>query len=87
MYLEPLYLAMIFSVIATIFTMLVTLVYVMASQLERLQRAAILLYLAGYWKAEGVSAYEANLLWVALRDAAGLKPGTATSLGIGDPKA
>lgn len=58
-----------------------------ATRLQRLQVLCINLYLAGYWKAEGVSAHEAMTLWTDLRDELGLPKGTATSLGVGDPHA
>lgn len=73
---------------ALLFISLLTfLIGCLARDLLRLQKAATAVYIAGYWKAEGVSAHEAAELFGKLRDATSLRPGTATSLGVGDPKA
>jgi hypothetical protein len=54
----------------------------MGRLLRRLGTAGTALYLAGYWKAEGVSAYNADLLWQELRDALCIPAGTATLHGV-----
>lgn len=50
-----------------------------------LAQAAGRLYFAGVWKLEGnvIGNEEQKAMWMALRDALGLKPGTAMQLGIG----
>jgi hypothetical protein len=64
---------------------LIGIIASMSRLLRRLGQAGTALYLAGYWKAEGVSAYNADLLWQELRDALGMPAGTATLHGVGDP--
>lgn len=50
---------------------------------EKLKEAATVLYMVGRWSAPGISDEMAAKLWEDLRDALGLPPGTATSVGIG----
>lgn len=57
----------------------------MALKIERQKALVLRLYLRGYWKAEGVSAYEACELWKNVRDEFDIPVGTATSIGVGDP--
>lgn len=57
----------------------------MALKIQRMQQTALRVYLRGYWKAEGVSAHDADLLWRAFRDEFDIPVGTASSIGVGDP--
>lgn len=56
----------------------------LASKNTRYEIMAREVYRKGFWKAEGVSAYEACEIWTRFRDVFGIPAGTATSLGVGD---
>lgn len=61
--------------------------YGLLSKLNRQTKLITELYLKGCWRAEGVSAHDAATIWQRVRDEFGIPKGTATSLGVGDPKA
>jgi len=54
----------------------------MSKELMRLKLAVINLYLSGKWTCKDLSKDKQKELWTELRDAAGIRPGTATKLGL-----
>jgi hypothetical protein len=74
-----------FAVIIGTFGFLVSMISSMMRKLYKIQQLGIKLYTMGYWKAEGISQFEAAAVWADFRNELGIDKGTATALGVGDP--
>lgn len=75
---------MMYAMLLGIIVILMAILIGTLKGVDRLLKAVFAVYQAGYWKAEGISAFEADRLWRNLRAAAAIPPGTATALGVGD---
>lgn len=73
------------AVICGLFGFLMSLVMSLGRKLFKIQQLGLKLYTMGYWKAEGVSAFDAAAIWADFRDELGIDKGIATALGVGDP--
>lgn len=65
-------------------TFLILVIVGLTNKITRLERFALELYSAGFWKADGLSAHQAASLWERHRDLHNIPVGTATAKGVGD---
>jgi hypothetical protein len=70
--------------IGSLITFLILVVIGLANKITRLEKFALELYSAGFWKAEGLSAHQSAALWERFRDLFNIPVGTATAKGVGD---